>query len=137
MPRRRRRREAREKKWWLWGESCRLRLVWRTDRLDGSVWNLYDLAVVRGDSPWYYVHRTSPCFDTETSFDVWARNILKRTHNSLKKRVPTTGEVDVRRRPLTTPNLFQEAVTTRRSSAIGSRSRSIVNFPIRLRSDTM
>lgn len=51
---------------------------------------------------------------------------------SLRKKVPTTGRVDVRRRPLTTPNLFQEAVTTRRSSGIGLRSRSTVNFSIQL-----
>lgn len=36
-----------------------------------------------------------------------------------RKRVPTTGRVDARRRPLTMPNLFQEVVTTRRSSGIG------------------
>ena len=39
-------------------------------------------------------------------------------------RLPATDRVDARRRPLTTPNLFQEIVTTRRSSGIEPSSAS-------------
>lgn len=64
--------------------------------------------------------------DTERSFErswkkIWRLHVWKVEQHWFWDRLLTTDRVDARRRPLTTPNLFQEVVTTRRSSGIEPR----------------
>lgn len=93
--------------------------------------NLYDTAVVwRFAENRMCTRHSSLVRDTETS-NIWPRDILNTRTTVLEKESTNYWyRVDVRRRPLTMPNLFQEAVTTRRSSGIASRVLDQqVNFP--------